>query len=61
MGSVDFEKYNGIWDGVPQSFPWFWPDFGIFYQRKSRKRPVKVYMDGFMQIYYFDIFRFIWL
>ncbi|PKA52911.1 ethanolamine-phosphate cytidylyltransferase [Apostasia shenzhenica] len=73
MGSVDFEKYNGIWDGVPQllglgglmitaallgiskclfggigvqSFPWFWPDFGIFYQRKSKKRPIRVYMDG---------------
>lgn len=31
--------------GVP-CLPYFWPDLGILYKRKSRKRPVRVYMDG---------------
>ncbi|KAG0461693.1 hypothetical protein HPP92_021990 [Vanilla planifolia] len=28
------------------SFPVLWPGFGIFYKKKSWKRPVRVYMDG---------------
>lgn len=31
--------------GAP-CFPYFWPDLGILYKRKGRKRPVRVYMDG---------------
>ncbi|XP_008781724.1 ethanolamine-phosphate cytidylyltransferase-like [Phoenix dactylifera] len=35
--------FGGI--GLPY-FPYFWLDLGIFYKKKSRKRPVRVYMDG---------------
>lgn len=35
--------FGGI--GVP-CFPYSWPDLGSFYKMKSRKRPVRVYMDG---------------
>jgi len=35
--------FGGI--GAPV-LPYFWPELGILYKRKSRKRPVRVYMDG---------------
>ncbi|XP_072969452.1 ethanolamine-phosphate cytidylyltransferase-like [Typha angustifolia] len=35
--------FGGI--GAP-FFPYFWPHMGLFYKNRSRKRPVRVYMDG---------------